>query len=182
MGHPLGASGAIIIGTLLDELGKQYVITARAKGVAERRLLFRYPVRVAINPIVSTIGAGDAGTVRNGSIYVKLTDKSQRARDQMEIQRVMRGELEQVAGIVFSFAEPGNLDPRKKLQASVRGDDLETLKRNWSILQPGRPFPGNVILQADIDIDFRVIKKVMFSAAQAGYANVSFAVESTGAE
>ncbi len=40
---------------LLDELGKQYVITARAKGVAERTLLFKYPVRVAINPILSTI-------------------------------------------------------------------------------------------------------------------------------
>ena len=41
---------------LLDELRKQYVITARAKGVGERPLLFRYPVRVAINPIISTIG------------------------------------------------------------------------------------------------------------------------------
>jgi len=42
--------------TLLDELRKQYVITARAKGVAERTLLFKYPVRVAINPLISTIG------------------------------------------------------------------------------------------------------------------------------
>ncbi len=42
--------------TLLDELAKQYVITARAKGVQETRLLFKYPVRVAINPLVSTIG------------------------------------------------------------------------------------------------------------------------------
>lgn len=41
---------------LLDELQKQYVITARAKGVEERALLFKYPVRVAINPIISTIG------------------------------------------------------------------------------------------------------------------------------
>ncbi|MQY69735.1 MAG: ABC transporter permease subunit [Firmicutes bacterium] len=41
---------------LLDELKKQYVITARAKGVSERTLLFKYPVRVAINPIISTIG------------------------------------------------------------------------------------------------------------------------------
>jgi biopolymer transport protein ExbD len=54
--------------------------------------------------------------------------------------------------------------------------DLETLKRNWSILHPQEPFPGQVILQADVAIDFRVIKKIMFSAAQAGYANVSFAV------
>ena len=53
-----GTAGVIRVmrGTLLDELGKQYVITARAKGVPERRLLFKYPVRVAINPIVSTIG------------------------------------------------------------------------------------------------------------------------------
>lgn len=42
--------------TLLDELGKQYVISARARGVGETQLLFKYPVRVAINPIVSTIG------------------------------------------------------------------------------------------------------------------------------
>ncbi|MBB3128478.1 peptide/nickel transport system permease protein [Paenibacillus rhizosphaerae] len=43
-------------GMLLDELSKQYVITARAKGVAENRLLFKYPVRMAINPLISTIG------------------------------------------------------------------------------------------------------------------------------
>ena len=41
---------------MLDELGKQYVITARAKGVGETRLLIKYPVRLALNPIVSTIG------------------------------------------------------------------------------------------------------------------------------
>ena len=41
---------------LLDELRKQYVITARAKGLPERRLIFKYPVRIAINPLVSTIG------------------------------------------------------------------------------------------------------------------------------
>lgn len=43
-------------GCLLDELQKQYVVTARAKGVSERALLFKYPIRVAINPVVSTIG------------------------------------------------------------------------------------------------------------------------------
>jgi len=53
-----GTAGLIRVmrGCLLDELRKQYVITARAKGVEERKLLFKYPVRVAINPIVSTIG------------------------------------------------------------------------------------------------------------------------------
>ena len=41
---------------LLDELSKQYVITARAKGVAELKLLFKYPVRIAMNPIISSFG------------------------------------------------------------------------------------------------------------------------------
>ena len=42
--------------TLLDELGKQYVITARSKGVSWRVLLYKYPVRLALNPIIASIG------------------------------------------------------------------------------------------------------------------------------
>jgi peptide/nickel transport system permease protein len=41
---------------LLDELEKPYVITARAKGLSEFRLLMKYPVRIALNPFVSTLG------------------------------------------------------------------------------------------------------------------------------
>jgi peptide/nickel transport system permease protein len=40
----------------LDELPKPYVETARAKGVSERRLIWKYPVRVALNPFISGIG------------------------------------------------------------------------------------------------------------------------------
>ena len=54
--------------------------------------------------------------------------------------------------------------------------DLEQTRRNWSIIHPREPFPGTVIIQADREIDFRVVKKVMFSVAQAGYVNISFAV------
>ena len=42
--------------TTLDELGKDYVKMARSKGLPEWKVIFRHPVRVAINPIVSTIG------------------------------------------------------------------------------------------------------------------------------
>lgn len=41
---------------LLDELRKPYVTTARAKGLPEWRVILKYPVRVALNPLVSTIG------------------------------------------------------------------------------------------------------------------------------
>ena len=41
---------------LLDELHKPYVITARAKGLSEWKLIFKYPVRLALNPLISTLG------------------------------------------------------------------------------------------------------------------------------
>jgi peptide/nickel transport system permease protein len=41
---------------LLDEIRKPYVTTARAKGLKESRLLWKYPVRVAMNPFFSTVG------------------------------------------------------------------------------------------------------------------------------
>ena len=46
----------IMRANLLDELNKPYVTTARAKGMAEWRVVLRYPVRLAFNPLVSTIG------------------------------------------------------------------------------------------------------------------------------
>ena len=57
----LGTSGTaglirVLRNNLLDELGKPYVVTARAKGAVSWRLILKYPVRVAINPLVSTAG------------------------------------------------------------------------------------------------------------------------------
>ena len=46
----------ILRANLLDELNKPYVITARAKGVRPVKLLFKYPLRIAINPFISTVG------------------------------------------------------------------------------------------------------------------------------
>ena len=53
---------------MLDELGKQYVVTARAKGVEERKLIYKYPVRMAINPLISGIGAALGGLVSGETI------------------------------------------------------------------------------------------------------------------
>lgn len=41
---------------MLDEINQPYVETARAKGLSERHLIWKYPVRVALNPFVSTVG------------------------------------------------------------------------------------------------------------------------------
>jgi peptide/nickel transport system permease protein len=57
----IGLSGTaslirVMRANLLDELHKPYVVTARAKGLPESQVIMRYPVRVALNPFVSTIG------------------------------------------------------------------------------------------------------------------------------
>jgi len=72
----LGVSGTaqmirIMRSNLLDELRKPYVMTARARGLSEYRVIMRYPVRVALNPFVSTIGYLLPYVV-SGSIIVSL--------------------------------------------------------------------------------------------------------------
>ncbi|MCY4372924.1 MAG: ABC transporter permease [Spirochaetaceae bacterium] len=57
----LGTAGTagtmrVMRATTLDELGKQYVVTARAKGAPGMRVITRHVFKVAINPILSTIG------------------------------------------------------------------------------------------------------------------------------
>ncbi len=68
-----GIAGLIRImrANLLDELPRLYVTTARAKGMKEGRLVLKYPVRVALNPFVSTIGWTLPGLV-SGSIIVSV--------------------------------------------------------------------------------------------------------------
>ncbi len=53
-----GTAGMIrrLRANLLDELNKQYVVTAKAKGMAPRRLLVKYPLRMALNPFIADIG------------------------------------------------------------------------------------------------------------------------------
>jgi peptide/nickel transport system permease protein len=72
----LGTSGTaslirIMRNNLLDELGKPYVVTARAKGMVSWRSILKYPVRVAINPLVSTVGYLLPSLV-SGSIIVSV--------------------------------------------------------------------------------------------------------------
>jgi peptide/nickel transport system permease protein len=55
----------------LDELEKQYVTTARAKGLEEGKMLVKYPIRMAINPQISTIGWILPGLI-SGEVIVSI--------------------------------------------------------------------------------------------------------------
>lgn len=56
---------------LLDELQKQYVVTARAKGLPPLRLLIKYPIRMSLNPFVSDIG-NQLPHMVSGSVIVSV--------------------------------------------------------------------------------------------------------------
>ncbi len=57
-------------GSLLDTLGEDYIRTARAKGLSERRVLYRHAVRSALTPVVSQLGI-DVGALLGGVIVVE---------------------------------------------------------------------------------------------------------------
>ncbi|MBX3082340.1 MAG: ABC transporter permease [Anaerolineae bacterium] len=72
----IGLSGTaslirVMRANLLDELRKPYVMTARARGLSEWRVIMKYPVRVALNPFISTVGWVLPGLV-SGSIIVAV--------------------------------------------------------------------------------------------------------------
>ena len=68
----IGGTIRVLRANLLDELHRPYVTAARAKGLSERRLLLRYPVRVALNPFISTIGWVLPGLVGGEVIVAKV--------------------------------------------------------------------------------------------------------------
>jgi len=63
----------------------------------------------------------------------------------------------------------------ERIEALVTG--LQTARQNWVLLHPSAATPRTVILQADADVDYRVVRKVVYSATQAGYPEVSLAVQ-----
>ena len=63
-------------GSMLDVLGEDYVRTARAKGLSERRVIYRHGLRAAITPVVTEFGI-DLGTLLGGVI---VTERSTACR------------------------------------------------------------------------------------------------------
>lgn len=56
-------------------------------------------------------------------------------------------------------------------------EELDVLRRNWQVVHPNDPFKGTIVLQSDKEADFKVIKRCMLSAGEAGYTNLNLAVK-----
>jgi hydrophobic/amphiphilic exporter-1 (mainly G- bacteria), HAE1 family len=103
----------------------------------------------------ASIGAGDSGTVRDGSLYVKLKEKSLRKKSQDQVQQDFRAKLQQIPGITVSIEKVGDVGGgQKPLQVNLRGEDIPTLKRYAAALkQEIYKIPGLVDLEVTLEHD-----------------------------
>jgi peptide/nickel transport system permease protein len=129
----LGGTAAMIRrlrANLLDELHKQYVVTARAKGLPPLRLLFKYPLRMALNPFISDIGSL-LPQVISGAVIVSVVMslpttgpmllEALRSQDMyLAGSFLMFMAFMTVIGVLISDLALALLDPRIRLQAGRR--------------------------------------------------------------
>ena len=103
----------------------------------------------------ASIGAGDSGTVQQGSLYVKLKDKGQRKRRQEQVQQDFRDRLQKIPGITISIEKVGDIGgAQKPLQVNLKGEDIPTLKRYAAALKKEiYQIPGLVDLEVTLDHD-----------------------------
>src|SRR5438270_335302 len=112
---------------LLDELQKQYVVTARAKGLHPLRLLFKYPLRMALNPFISDIGSLLPHVISGAaivSVVMSLPTTGPMLLDALRSQDMylagsflMFMAFLTVIGVFISDLALAVLDPRIRLQA-----------------------------------------------------------------
>ena len=126
----LGAAGTaglirVLRANLLDELHKPYVVAARARGMPGTQLMLKYPLRVALNPFVSTIGwvlpGARVGRGHRGAGAVAADDRPAAPRLAAEPGHVSRRvghphrEVLTVIGTLISDILLAWLDPRVRL-------------------------------------------------------------------
>ena len=115
---------------LLDELHKQYVVTARAKGLPPRRVLLKYPLRMALNPFISDIGSLLPHVISGAaivSVVMSLPTTGPMLLDALRSQDMflagsflMFMAFLTVIGVLLSDLALAMLDPRIRLQAGRR--------------------------------------------------------------
>jgi peptide/nickel transport system permease protein len=89
-------------GQLLDTLGEDYIRTARAKGLSERRVVFKHGVRAALTPVVSQLGV-DVGQLLGGVVVVE-TVFGLGGIGQTSVQAIFTDNLPVIIGFVIIAA------------------------------------------------------------------------------
>ncbi len=106
----------------------------------------------------ASIGSGDADTVRDAMVFVKLVDKKERTRDMKRFMHDARIRLQRVPGVSLNFLEDPN-SWQKPLSIGVQGDEIATLKKYAANLKDELyKVPGIVDIEATMEQDLPEIR------------------------
>jgi peptide/nickel transport system permease protein len=86
-------------GSLLDVLGEDYIRTARAKGLSERRVILKHGVRSAITPVITVLGL-DIGILLGGAILTETVFNIP-GIGRLAYDAITRGDLPIIQGTVL---------------------------------------------------------------------------------
>lgn len=119
------------------------------KAQAIDTLLRKYP---EVEYTYATIGAGQNSQTNEGSLYVKLTPKAQRAHSQQQLEQLFRKDFEQMVSVQASVLSGGMGGPQKPIQIFVRGPQIEDLKRiSDDLLHSVRKIPGAIEVESGLE-------------------------------
>lgn len=68
--RPMGRISQVVRSAMLDEMSKQYMVTARAKGLKERTVVFSHALKNAFIPVI-TLGGDEAAALLNGAVVIE---------------------------------------------------------------------------------------------------------------
>jgi multidrug efflux pump subunit AcrB len=101
-----------------------------------------------------SVGAGETGTVRDGSVYVKLVEKHQRKHTQEQLEALARDGIQWIAGIISGIVEADSMHGGKPITLNLRGDDLEVLQTySEKMKKIMAAIPGVVDVASSLDQD-----------------------------
>jgi peptide/nickel transport system permease protein len=92
----------LLRGNLLETMGEDYIRTARAKGLPERRVIWRHGVRSAVTPVVTVLGIDIAGLL--GGAVLTETVFNIHGIGLLNYQAIQNGDLPVVQGTVLLAA------------------------------------------------------------------------------
>jgi biopolymer transport protein ExbD len=79
-----------------------------------------------------------------------------------------------IEGVKVGESEEILKDPDLRIPGLT--DKLQEMRKVDEMMHPGMPFKGEIIINCDKDVDFKLVRKVMFAAADAGYTKFNYAV------
>ena len=79
----------------------------------------------------------------------------------------------------FKVGESSDILADQDLRVPQLTDKLQEMRKVDEMMHPGVPFKGQIIINCDKGVDFKLVRKVMMASAEAGYANFNYAVLAT---